>query len=167
MRLVGSRTWFQISVCPVLGFCCWAKTPWPKATGERMGLFISSYSFTPLFISERSQGKNSRQKPRSRNWSRSHGGALFPGLFNLLSFNSGPSAQGRHHPHQSLIEKMHCRFAYRESDGGIFFRWGSSSQITLVCVNLRKDQPGTTLGILALDYYTMQSLGFPEWHRNK
>lgn len=39
-------------------------------------------------------------------------------------------------PHQSLVKKMAYRFVYKQSDEGIFLKWGSSSQIILACVKL-------------------------------
>lgn len=71
-------------------------------------------------------------------------------LTGLLSraflYNPGPPAEGWYHPqwegpslpHQSLIKKMHYRLDYSQSHGGIFSMEASSTQVTPVCVTLRK-----------------------------
>ena len=66
----------------MLGFCCYDVTLWPKATwGEKCCL-----SWSLLSIFQGSKGKNSRQEPGGRNWSKSHGGVLLISLLSLFFY---------------------------------------------------------------------------------
>lgn len=64
--------------CPCVLVCfllVW-ETPWPKSLW-RKGLFLVWSIMMEI------QGKNSRQKPRDRNWSRGHGGGPLAGLLSM------------------------------------------------------------------------------------
>ena len=73
------------------------------------------------FIIKRTWGRNSRQEPGSRSWSRDHGGRMLAlhGLLRLLSDvpqdympRGGTTTVGWTIPHQSLIKKMSHGLSY-------------------------------------------------------
>lgn len=57
----------------------------PRAPGGGGFQFPVLRSLGGHLITKESQGRNSRQESRSRNWSRSHGGVLLTGLLTMAS----------------------------------------------------------------------------------
>lgn len=95
-------------------------------------------------ITERSQARNSRQKPEVRDLSRGQEGSLLTDLLPLifsacfLIYRRTACGLG---PLTSIINQEHVyRFSIIQSQGGIFSIKRSSSQMTLTCVKLTKTQ---------------------------
>lgn len=92
---------------------------WPKATHRRKGFFLSLRS---QLISEGSEGRNSRQEPGGRKWSRGHAGyGLAPYGFHChLPYTPRTTCPGVVlltvacvFPYRSRIKTMSHRLDYR------------------------------------------------------
>lgn len=103
-------------------------------------------------ITERSQARNSKQKPEVRDLSRGHEGSLLTDLL-LLIFSAcfliyckttcvgvALPTVGQALLHQSFIKKMSTDLSIDQFQRGIFSIKRSSYQMTLTCVKLTKTQ---------------------------
>ena len=100
-----------------------------KTSWEGKG-FVSSWYSGHNPITEGSWGRNSRQEPGGRNWSRDHGETLLPGLFStacsigflvhprLTCPEVSPPTVGWVLPHQSVIKQM----SHRHAHGPVWWR---------------------------------------------
>lgn len=121
---------------------------------------IANFLLTGMikFIINRTQGRNSRQEPGSRSWSRDHGGMMVPGLPSVAC--SGcflmyprtacpgevPPTVGWTFPHQSLIKNMSHGLAYRSVWWMHFFCFSGTST-SLYQIGKKKKNPNQHKGM--------------------
>lgn len=115
-----------------LGFYCCVKTPQSNSTQDEK--FILSYSSRQQLMDTRA-GTQSGQELRGRNWSRSHGRVLLPGLLSQLAHTiqdhvprGGPvhselDCESINAFHPIINAEMYHRFAHRSVCWRLFCNW--------------------------------------------